>query len=370
MARISPQQAQQMSQTLSGLTSSLQAMSRSLGQATPQQRSQISAALGNLGGVLGTARQVIGGGISAPAAPVAAATPAITPATVPATPTPTPDKTPEQEYQDKLRALVRHLEGRATEKPVEKGLSPEEKQTFATEKEQLRARYSEALEALGRQQEKERGRLLGRYAAMGFSEPGAIAGPMASEPGIVTKALQEIGEQQRREQAAYEQAQASGLLEITKAEQEAERRAKTEEAEKFEKRQEAMTRNLEDILKLYTPERFTLGGRLFERDVWTGAMKDVTPAEALEQKVEVERNGKLYQITYDAEGREIGAIELGPVKKEKETTPSLFQEWTLAGGKEGTGMTFPEWKKWSEEIKKSEVGSKLESKGLLPGEED
>jgi len=38
--------------------------------------------------------------------------------------------------------------------------------------------------------------LIGRYAAAGFSEPGIAGGSMAGIPGITTKALQDLQEQQ------------------------------------------------------------------------------------------------------------------------------------------------------------------------------
>lgn len=327
-----------MSQTLSAMTQTLKNISAGLGSATPAQRAQLSGALGSLSPILGSAQQYIGN--QAPSAPPVSS-PAISPAPV-NTPTATPPDLSyapqEDEYTKRMRALLTKLEGFATEQPPAKGLSPEEKQSFDTEREQLKARYASALDALRRQQEKDRSRLVARYAAMGFSEPGVIEGPIASEPGIVTKALQEMGEAQKRELSAYEQGQAENLLAITKAEQEAERRARAEAAEEFQRRQEVLRRSLEQQLELVSPEYYTLGGRIFKRDPLTGQNVDVTPKEALQQTFEIERNGRKYRVTYDAEGREIGAIDLGPVKKEE--AEEKLVPWSMTAAQAGLlGLT-------------------------------
>ena len=158
---------------------------------------------------------------------------------------------------------------------------------------------------------------------MGFGEPGAVAGPMAGEPGIKTRALQETGEVHARNIAGLEQAGAEDVLAITRAEQEAERRGRIEEAEQFARRQDALIRNLERQIEMARPEEFTLGGRMFQRDRATGAVaditphipaepevftlggrrfqvdpatgttRDITPPEALRQQVNIERDGRI-----------------------------------------------------------------------------
>ena len=280
-------------------------------------------------------------------------TPAITPTpprvpTTPPTPTP-PTRTPAQEQEERMRALIReHETALRTPAPEPAGLQPQERQLFVDERANLRARYDTALQALRRQQEQDRQRLVGRFAAAGFAEPGIIAGPMAGEPGIVTRALQETGEAHARNIAGLEQAGAEDVLAITRAEQEAEQRGRAEEAEQFARRQEALIRNLERQMELarpeeftfggrlfqrdratgavtditphipVEPERFTLGGRVFQRDPVTGATTDITPPEALQEQVDIERGGRRLRVTLDARGREIGVIDLGPARAAQE----------------------------------------------------
>jgi hypothetical protein len=294
-----------------------------------------------------------------------------------------PIKIPKQQIQDRMAEFLAQQEAILRERPAEQGLTPEERQLFVDRETQLRAQYSAALDALRRQQAKERERLIGRYAVAGFTEPGIIAGPMAGEPGIVTRALGEIGERQRREIAELEQAQAGNLLEMTAAMQEADRRARAEEVERFERRQQAMMRNLEQQLGLVRPEQFTLGGRIFERSPLTGEVRDVTPAtaiqperftvggrifernpatgetrditppEALIRDEVIERGGRRVRVFYDANRREIGSIDLGPVKQARIDEPASFREWRLAGGLEGTGMTYKQWLEWREQIQRA-----------------
>lgn len=299
-----------------------------------------------------------------------------------------PERTPEQIAQDNMRDMMARFQTALGERtPEPQGLTQTERQLFADQKTQLKARYDTALDSLRRQQERDRERLVGRYATMGFTEPGVIEGPMAGTPGIITQALQETGEAQRRELADLEQARTGGILEIAQATQEAERRARAEEAQQFERNRETMIRNLERQIQLARPEeftignrmfqrdritgaiteitppgvaqeRFTAGGRIFQRDQVTGVITDVTPPEALQRQVEVERGGRRLQITIDAEGREVGVIDLGPARVAEPAGPASFQEWVLAGGQAGTGMSYKEWVEW----RRQPAG------GLLPGE--
>jgi hypothetical protein len=258
------------------------------------------------------------------------------PAAAPVPPTPT----------EQMRQLLTEEMAALRSPAVIEGLTPEERQTFADERRLLADRYTARMDALRRQHEREQQRLIGRYAVAGFTEPGIIAGPMAGEPGIVTRALGDIREQQRRELAELEQAKAGGLLDVARAERELERRGRAEEIGRFERRRAAMQRILERQMELAEPERFTLGGRIFQRDPVTGQVTDVTPPEALQQQVEVERGGRRLRITFDAQGREVGHIDLGPVERARIDKPASFEEWILAGGLEGTGMTYMQWLDW------------------------
>ena len=348
--QITPQARQQMSQTLDAMTRTLQNISAGIGAATPAQRTQIAGVLGAMRTTLGQAQ--------AQTAPAIQRVPD-TPPVVPPTPT------PAQMQEEKMRALMREHEvalRAPTPEPV--GLQPQERQLFTDERANLRARYDTALQTLRRQQEQDRARLVGRYAAAGFTEPGIIAGPMAGEPGIVTRALQETGEVHARNIAGLEQGGAQDILAITRAEQEAERRGRVEAAEQFARRQDALVRNLERQMELARPEEFTLGGRIFQRDRATGATTDITPQiptepveftlggrmfqrdpvtgvttditppTALHQQVNIERGGRRLRVTFDDRGREVGAIDLGPVDspQDETLTPSQARDWNVPFG--------------------------------------
>lgn len=306
---------------------------------------------------------------------------------------PAPVITPEQEMQNRMMEVLRQQAAALAQPPAQQGLTPEERQLFADEKAQLRARYDAALDTLRRQQEQERQRLVGRYAAMGFTEPGVIAGPMAGEPGIVTRGVQELGERQRREIAELEQARAGDVLAATRAIQEAERTARVEAEEQFARRREAMIRNLEQQMGLVRPEQFTVGGRVFQRDRATGRLlditppetgverftaggrvfernratgvvTDVTPPEALHRQVEVERGGRRLQITIDTQGREVGFIDLGPAERDL-----AFTDFT-----DDKGNVTRVWvdRKTGQHIRTENLGkigrAPQEQKRLLPGE--
>ena len=378
MARIIPptQQQQQMNQlnamrqTLQGLSAQLQAtQARQAPAPAPSQPAPTQATiqrgdtLGQLARTHGTTVSqlmtanpqitnpnliIAGRALNIPGAimmPTPASTPVIqrVPDAPPVAPTPAP--TPAQMQEERMRALIReHEVALRTPTPEPVGLQPQERQLFTDERANLRARYDAALQTLRRQQEQDRARLIGRYAAAGFTEPGVIAGPMAGEPGIVTRALQETGEVHARNIAGLERGGAEDILAITRAEQEAERRGRVEAAEQFARRQDALVRNLERQMEIARPEQFTLNNRVFQRDRATGAVTDITPQtaitpevftlegrrfqrnpvteitiditppEALRQQVNVERGGRRWRVTLDGEGREIGAIDLGPAE--------------------------------------------------------
>ena len=441
--QMAPQARQQMSQTLDAMTRTLQNISAGMGAAALAQRAQIQPSpaqtqatiqrgdtLSHLARTHGTtvsqlmaanpqitnpnliiagrALNIPGARVPPPAIPIpqtpvpqipAPQTPV--PIPTPQTPVPPPVPVPAQEQEARMRALARQHEaalGAPIPEPV--GLQPQERQLFADERATLRARYDAALQALRRQQEQDRARLVGRYAAAGFGEPGVIAGPMAGEPGIVTRALQETGEVHARNIAGLEQAGAGDILAITRAEQEAERRGRAEAAEQFARRQDTLIRNLERQMELARPEEFTFGGRIFQRDRATGATTDITPhipatpevftldgrrfqrdpvtgatvditpPEVLHQQVDIERGGRRLRVTVDERGVEVGAIDLGPVQRERVAEPTSFQEWRLAGAKKGTGMSYKEWLEWRETIERAIRPADQAGGGLLPGEQE
>lgn len=223
-------------------------------------------------------------------------------------------QTPQQQmltptdFQSQLASLQRALAETSTAKPPQTGLSAEEKRLYEQTLQQLKDRYQQELANLERKQQEEKQRLVGRYAAAGFSEPGILEGPMAGVPGVVTKALQELGEQQTRERTQLQQAAAGDITAIQMAQAEAERKAQEAAYEQWAKEQQ---RRLENILKQaglletmysYTaPQRITMGGRILEYDPLTGTYKDVTPA-AVTEALKKEETEKSWSLQIDDEG--------------------------------------------------------------------
>ncbi|MFH8120337.1 MAG: hypothetical protein QXS37_06050, partial [Candidatus Aenigmatarchaeota archaeon] len=163
---------------------------------------------------------------------------------------------------------------------------------------QLKERYQQELANLERKHQEEKQRLIGRYAAAGFSEPGILEGPMAGVPGIVTKALQELGEQQARERTQLQQAAAGDITAIQMAQAEAERKAQQQAYEQWAREQQRKLENilkqaglLETIYSYVAPQRMTVGGRILEYDPLSGSYKDVTPTAVTEalRKEEIEK---------------------------------------------------------------------------------
>lgn len=212
------------------------------------------------------------------------------------------------DFLTQMTALQKALADISTATPSKVGLSEEEKKLYGEALQQLKDRYQQELANLERKQQEEKQRLVARYAAAGFSEPGILEGPMAGVPGIVTKALQELGEQQARERTQLQQAAAGDITAIQMAQAEAERKAQEAAYEQWAKEQQ---RKLENILKqaglletMYsylTPQQIKVGDRILERDPFTGTYRDVTPEETWRalQEEEIRKN---WGWTVDAEG--------------------------------------------------------------------
>lgn len=212
------------------------------------------------------------------------------------------------DFQSQMATLQRALAGMSMANPPSTGLSAQERALYEQTLQQLKDRYQQELANLERKQQEEKQRLIGRYAAAGFSEPGIIEGPTAGIPGVVTKALQELGEQQARGRAQLQQAAAGDITAVQLAQAEAERRAQEKAYNQWAKEQQ---RKLENILKqaglletIYgyaAPQRMTVGGRILEYDPITNTYKDVTPA-AITEAIKQEETEKAWSLEIDNEG--------------------------------------------------------------------
>jgi DNA replication initiation complex subunit (GINS family) len=223
-------------------------------------------------------------------------------ATTPPTETTVTD--PLQQFLQRMNQIISAYEKTLQSTPPTTGLTPEERRIYEQTTEELKKRYEKALQDLERKHQQEQQRLIARYAAAGFSEPGILTGPMAGVPGVVTQALEEERERQARERAALEQAQAGDILAAQQALAEAERRAREEEYNRWLKEQQQKLENLlkqaglyETIYEATTPQRTTIGGRIYEYDPSTKTWKDVTPEAA--KKAETE---KAWEWNVDAQG--------------------------------------------------------------------
>ncbi len=316
MATVTPQQKQQLgqiSQTLNQLQQALIGIGKSISTASPQVVSQVAPSLSQ---ALGTTQQALvgtGGALGS--------SPQITKTTTASTPRAPDYQTVTQDYQKKMENLLKAYEQALAAKPTIVGLTPEEKSLYQQAETQLKERYQKALEELQRKQQEEQQRLAARYAAAGFSEPGVLGGAMAGTPGIVTRALQELGEQQARERTALEQAQAGDILALQQAQAEAERRAREAEHERWAKEQSQKLENLlrqvglyEAVYGAFQPETFKVGERIFEKDPITGQVREVTPPEVLEALKEEEIK-RAWDVYFDKEGGEI--IRYNPITGER-----------------------------------------------------
>jgi hypothetical protein len=234
--------------------------------------------------------------------PTTGGTPASEVATTPPAETTTID--PYQQFLQRMNQLLSAYEKTLQSTPPTTGLTPEERGIYEKTTEELKKRYEKALQDLERKHQQEQQRLIATYAAAGFSEPGILAGPMAGVPGVVTQALGEERERQARERTELEQAQAGDILAAQQALAEAERRAREEEYNRWLKEQQQKLENLlkqaglyETVYEAMTPQRFTLGGRIYEYDPITKTYKDVTPETA--RKAEIE---KAWEWNVDAQG--------------------------------------------------------------------
>jgi hypothetical protein len=244
---------------------------------------------------------------------------------------------PYQQYLQRMNQLLAAYEKALQSTPPTTGLTPEERGIYEKTTEELKKRYEKALQDLERKHQQEQQRLIARYAAAGFSEPGILAGPMAGVPGIVTQALEEERERQARERAELEQAAAGDILAAQQALAEAERRAREAEYERWAKEQQRSLENLlkkaglyETIYEATAPVRFSLGGYVIEYDPLTKTYRDVTPEE-IEKAERRERELQKGRIIVDDEGNlwwvtPEGQRKIGKIVRERGTTSGLTEE--------------------------------------------
>jgi len=208
-------------------------------------------------------------------------------------PTKTTPIDPSQQYLQRMNQLLSAYEKTLQSTPPTTGLTSEERGIYETTSEELNKRYKKALQDLERKQAEEQQKLVARYVAAGFSEPGILGGTMAGVPGVATKALEEERERQARERAELEQAQAGDILAAQQALAEAERKAREEEYSRWAQKQQQKLENLLKQAGLYKTvyeaqlpqfQIKEIGGRIYKNDQRTGKIENITPPE-VEQEI-------------------------------------------------------------------------------------
>jgi len=150
----------------------------------------------------------------------------------------------------------------------------------------LTARYQKLLDDLKKKQQEDQQRLIGRYAAAGFSEPGILGGSQAGIPGIATKGLEELQSQQVSDITNLQQAAAGDLNALAAAQASAEQQAQQQAIDNYYKQLQLMQNALTgqySLINELQPQTYQIGGRVYQKDPMTGTFTNVTPPEVEEQ---------------------------------------------------------------------------------------
>lgn len=262
----------------------------------------------------------VGAGAGAGGTPLPPTPPDTTP-TTPTTPPP-PGFDPYALYRQELVKLQTQLQ------QPQKTLTPEEQALYDQMTKQTTDIYTQAMADLVRQQEQEKQRLVGRYAAMGFSEPGIISGEVGAPPGVVTKALQELGQAQQRDIAQMESQKALGLTAIQQAQAEALRRAQEQASQTYNQQLNTLMNALKDIMY---PQIYSAGNQFYRYNPATGQIENVSPEDMVVQGIgkesfstpQVADDGTVYMVDYSTTPPSL--LVVGKVAKKADTVASDIQ---------------------------------------------
>lgn len=246
--------------------------------------------------------------------PPAGATPPPPGDTTPSTPpeiTPPPGYDPYAMYQQELAKLQSQIGQQ------QKGITPEEEALYTQMTKQASTAYDQAMADLVRQQEQEKQRLIGRFATMGFSEPGIVSGEVGTIPGVVTKALQELGQAQQTDVAKMISDKALGLTSIEQAKAETIRRAEEQASQIYNQQLQLLMSHLQSMAK---PDLLTAGGIAYRYNPATGEVESVMP-EGFEATMgkeaysapQVADDGTVYMVDYSKSPPQM--ITIGKVAK-------------------------------------------------------
>lgn len=155
------------------------------------------------------------------------------------------------------------------------GLTPDQEKLYTDLKNQIETQYTQALADLRKQQETARQRLLGRYAAMGFSEPGIIEGETTSMPGIATKGLREFETEAQKQLTNLTGQKASDLLAIEQARQ----NLLAQQARQAEQDLQNRLALMANLYQTFGPQVISSGGLSYTYNPQTGETNIITPPE-------------------------------------------------------------------------------------------
>jgi hypothetical protein len=179
----------------------------------------------------------------------------------------------------------------------------------------LTAKYQKALADLQKKQQEDQQRLVGRYAAAGFSEPGILGGSPAGIPGVATKGLNELESQQASDSTNLQQAQAGDLDALAAAQASAVQQAQQQAIDNYYKQLQLMQSVLDNqanLLTYQTPAQ-QLAQELQKEELYK-ALGLGSYAKYEQPKIETikEKDGSVWEIVRDENGNIISKSEIIP----------------------------------------------------------
>lgn len=239
-----------------------------------------------------------GGGYSAPAPSTAQSQPA----TVQAVSQPSAQDQYTQGLQNLMAQMSQLLTKYQTQPTVD---TSNVSQVYGQTASDLKARYEKMLQDLQKKQEEDRQKLIGRYAAAGFSEPGILGEQAAGVPGVATKGMKELESAQASDITNLQQAEAGDLNALAAAQASAEQQAQQQAIENYYKQLQLMQSALgqqANLLGATEPQTYQIGGRIYQKDPLTGKYTDITPPEVQAQLQKEEQQKGMSTPFTDDEG--------------------------------------------------------------------
>jgi len=192
----------------------------------------------------------------------------------------------------------------------------------------LTAKYQKVLADLQKKQQEDQQRLVGRYAAAGFSEPGILGGSPAGIPGVATKGLNELESQQASDITNLQQAQAGDMDALAAAQASAVQQAQQQAIDNYYKQLQLMQSvlgNQANLLTYQTPAQ-QLAQELQKEELFK-ALGLGSYAKYEQPKVETikEKDGSVWEIVRDDQGNIISKSEVIPPQSDDTTEKHTWE---------------------------------------------